>query len=119
MWRGNGAVVVDPSSRWAQVELRHDPLSAFVIDAQVQRDPTMTVSWMRSMHRFNLLFERLVFDQLFSLVIEVLALDAQRLSADRLDPGTAYYLDFFCKCMFKVSSPMSRLSSSFARFSLL
>ena len=76
MWRGDGAVVVDPSPRWAQVELRHDPLSAFVIDAQVQRDPTMTVRWMRSMHRFNLLFEREVFDRLFSLVIDVLALDA-------------------------------------------
>ena len=65
MGRGNGAVVVDPSPRWAQVELRHDPLGAFVIDAQMQRDPTMTVSRMLSMHRFNLLFECLVFDWLF------------------------------------------------------
>ena len=89
-----------------------------MIDAQLQRDPTMTVSWMRSMHRFNRLFEREVFDRLFSLAIDVLALDTQGFSADRLDPGTAYYFDFFCKCMFKVSSPMSRFSSSFSRFSL-
>ena len=79
----------------------------------------MTVSWMRSIHRFNLLFEREVFDRLFSLAIDVLALDTEGFSADRLDPGTAHYLNFFCKCMFKVSSPMSRFSSSFSRFSLL
>ena len=53
MWRGDGAVAFDPSPRWAQVELRHHPLGSFVIDAQVHRDPTMTVSRMLSMHRFN------------------------------------------------------------------
>ena len=77
-----------------------------MIDAQVHRDPTMTVSRMRSMHRFNLLFERDVFDRLLSLAIDVFAVDTQDFRADRLDPGTAHYLDFFCRCMFKVSSPM-------------
>ena len=116
---GDGGVAFDTSPRWTQFELRHHLLGSFVIDAQVQRDPTMTVSRMLSMHCFNLLFERDVFDRLFSLAIDVLALDAQGFSADRLDPGTAHYLDFCCRCMFNVSSPMSRLSSSFSRFSLL
>ena len=66
-----------------------DQLGTLVIDVQVQRDPTMTVSRMRSMHRFNLLFERVVLDRLFALAIDVLALDTQSFSADRLNPGTA------------------------------
>ena len=49
------------------------------------------------MHRFNLLFESDVFDRLLALAIDVLALDTQGFSADRLDPGTAHYLDFFCR----------------------
>jgi hypothetical protein len=94
-------------------------LGSFVIDAQVHRYPTMTVSRMLAMHRFNLPFECPVFDGLLPLAVDVLALDAQGFSADRLDPGTADYFDFFCRCMLNVNSPMSRLSSSFSRFSLL
>lgn len=85
----------------------------------MQRNPAVTVSGMLPVYRFNLRFEGKVFGEQPSLTIEVFAVDAQRLSTDPLVLGTTDELYFFCKCMFKVSSPMSRLSSSFSRFSLL
>jgi len=78
----------------------------------------MTISGMFTVNGFDLLLEYLIFGGLLQRAIDVLAVDPQRFSTDRLDPGTTDYLDFFCRCIFKVNSPMSRLSSSFSRLSL-
>ena len=72
---GNGAVSFDSSSRWAEVELRHHPLGPFVIDAQVDCNAAMAVSRMLTMHRFNLLFECVVFGWLLQLAVDILATD--------------------------------------------
>lgn len=117
--RGNGAVVQDAPSGWTQVELSHHPLGTLVVDAQMQRYPSMTIGRMLPVNRFDLLFQCLIFDRLLQAAVDVLALDPQRCRAYRFDPGTTDYLDFFCRCISSVSSPMSRLSSSFSRFILL
>lgn len=117
--RGNSAIVQDAPSGWTQAELGHHPLGTLVVDAQMQRHPSMTIGGMLPVDRFDLLFQCLIFDRLLQAAVDVLALDPQRCRAYRFDPGATDYLDFFCRCISSVSSPMSRLSSSFSRFSLL
>ena len=39
----------DPSPWWAQIELRHHPLGAFVINPEMQRNPTMSIRTMVAM----------------------------------------------------------------------
>ncbi len=117
--RANGAVVQDAPSGWTQVELDHHPLGTLVVDAQMQRYPSMTIGRMLPVNRFDLLFQCLIFDRLLQAAVDVLALDPQRCRAYQVDPSATDYLDFFCRCISSVSSPMSRLSSSFSGFSLL
>lgn len=119
MGRGNGAVVRSAPSGWTQIELRHHPLGTLVVDPQMQRYPPMPIGRMLAVHRFNLLFQCLIFGSLLEWAVDILAVDPQRCRTYRLDPGTTDYLDFFCRCISSVSSPMSRFSSSFSRFSLL
>lgn len=119
MRRGNGAVMQDASSGWTQLELRHHSLSTLTVDAQMQRYPSMSIGWMFTVHRFDLLPEGLIFGRLLQGAVDVLAVDPQRCCTYRFNPGATDYLDFFCRCISSVSSPMSRLSSSFSRFSLL
>jgi hypothetical protein len=38
---GNGAVLLDPATWRAKLELRHHALGAFVVDAQVERHATI------------------------------------------------------------------------------
>tara|TARA_Y100001954_G_C15351841_1_gene379656 strand:- start:160 stop:306 length:147 start_codon:yes stop_codon:yes gene_type:complete len=45
-------------------------------------DATMTIGWMVTMHRFDLLFEAKVFCWLLELAIDVLAADAQGVGTD-------------------------------------
>lgn len=77
------------------MEFRHHSLSAFVIDAQVQCDPTMTIGRMLAVHCFDLSLERQVFVGHQQPTIDVLAVDAQRLGADGLAGGLTHYFDFF------------------------
>ena len=67
-----------------------------MIDAQMDGDATMTVGWMVTMHGFDLLFEGEVFCRLLRLPIDVLAIDSQSLSTDRLQSASPDYFDFFC-----------------------
>jgi hypothetical protein len=92
---GDGAVAFDVSPGRTQIEFRHHPLSTFVIDPQMDRNPTMTVRWMRSMDRLNLPLECPVFEGLLSLAIDVLAVNSQRLSTERFVLGSTNYFDFF------------------------
>ena len=73
---GNGAIPFDPSPRRAAIELRHHPLSPFVVDAQVDRHTAMAVRRRLTMHRLNLRLECLFFDWLLPLAIDVLTTDA-------------------------------------------
>lgn len=75
MGRRNGAVVRDAPSGWTQVELRHHPLSAFVIDAQVQRDLAMPVGRMLAVNRFDCLFQCLIFGRLLQAAVDIFTPD--------------------------------------------
>ena len=79
---GNSAVALDTASGRSQLEFGHNPLSAFMIDSQMNSDATMTIGRMLSMHRFDLLFEGEISGWLFELPIDVLAVDAQCVGTD-------------------------------------
>ena len=68
-------VTLDGSPGWAQLEQCHDPLSAFVVDPQMQGYPSMPIGRMISMKRFDLLLECLVFGRLPPLAIDVLPIN--------------------------------------------
>jgi len=66
----------------------------------------MTVSWMLTVYSFDLLLERLIFQRLLQLPVDILAIDAQGFSTHGLDPGMTDYFDFFCRCISSVNSPI-------------
>ena len=46
-----------------------------MIDAQLQRNTVMTISWMLAMHRLDLLLQLLILGGHLQLTINVLAID--------------------------------------------
>jgi len=58
---GAGGIALDSPSRWAQLVFCHDPLRAFVVDAQMQSHAAMTISRMLAMRGCDLFCEGCIF----------------------------------------------------------
>jgi len=71
------------------------------------------------MHCLDLFFEGVILSGQATFPVDILAIDPQSFGAHPLVAGLADYFNFFCKCIFKVNSPISRFSSSFSLLSLL